>query len=666
MTVYRPTSRDSLYTEAFIDADEWRDEPVRHRYMHGGFVGTEARFSFYFPPPDQYEGRFFQPIFAVPGDEHLVGAGLRVGGITVDFALASGGYLVESNQGLAAETPAWGGETTIQGYRGSAAAAHYSRVVAAQMYGEHRPYGYCSGGSGGGYKTVSCLENSDAWDGGVPFILPHPTTFPNTLSADAHALRLVRDKLPLIVDALEPGGSGNMFEGLNTWQREALASLVRLGFPPRALFDTEAAFHAASWASLADRLIEVDPQYFEDFWTLPGYLGADFPEGLGPTRIQQKTTVKTVVNAQDVAVLGEVPWVVARHAGPGDPIGLAINNLQGNPNLQGATVTVTSGQASGRVLYIVDFMDDVVFVMGAFMGADSLKEMSAGDEVLIDNSNHLAYQTYYRHQVDRSFPEYDQLCSSGVPVYPQRNLLGPYFVRGQAGSNFSGRFGGRMIVVQNLMDEGAWPNHAVYYRGLVEAALGSRLEDRYRLWFNDHANHTGLPLGPDRTRPAKSTRLVDYSGSVQQALRDLSAWVEQGKEPPASTTFELVDGQVRVPLSALERKGIQPVVSVCVNGGARADVAAGETVSFDGIAELVPGAGTIVAAEWDFEGVGDYPLTSKEIDGSRQRVVVKASHAFAEPGTYFPALRVTSQRQGDLTTPYGRVQNLGRVRVVVR
>ncbi|WP_405182140.1 hypothetical protein [Nocardia sp. NBC_01377] len=33
------------FERPFIDIDEWRDEPVRHRYVHGGFEGTAARFS---------------------------------------------------------------------------------------------------------------------------------------------------------------------------------------------------------------------------------------------------------------------------------------------------------------------------------------------------------------------------------------------------------------------------------------------------------------------------------------------------------------------------------------------------------------------------------------------------------------------------------------------
>ena len=40
--------------------------------------------------------------------------------------------------------------------------------------------------------------------------------------------------------------------------------------------------------------------------------------------------------------------------------------------------------------------------------------------------------------------------------------------------------------------------------------------------------------------------------------------------------------------------------------------------------------------------------------------------SFIRPGTYFAVLRAASQRQGDATTPFARIQYLGRVRVVVR
>jgi hypothetical protein len=35
---------DPIFKVPYVNADEWRDKPVRHRYVHGGFKGTEARF----------------------------------------------------------------------------------------------------------------------------------------------------------------------------------------------------------------------------------------------------------------------------------------------------------------------------------------------------------------------------------------------------------------------------------------------------------------------------------------------------------------------------------------------------------------------------------------------------------------------------------------------
>lgn len=171
---------------------------------------------------------------------------------------------------------------------------------------------------------------------------------------------------------------------------------------------------------------------------------------------------------------------------------------------------------------------------------------------------------------------------------------------------------------------------------------------------------------PGDPAPVRTTRVVSYAGVLQQALRDLSAWVERGLAPPSSTEYEVVDGQVHVPPSASARKGIQPVATLTANGGTHPEVAVGATVEFAAVIEVPPGTGFVVAAEWDFEGAGDYPVVEGDLDGSMARLGVSASYAFTAPGTYFPALRVTSQRQGDVTTPFARVQNLARVRVVVR
>ena len=73
-TPYNP-AQDSMFSKPYIDLDEWRDTPVRHRYVHGGFAGTGTRFSFYFPAKEQYQGRFFQYITPFPDWNCLQTAG---------------------------------------------------------------------------------------------------------------------------------------------------------------------------------------------------------------------------------------------------------------------------------------------------------------------------------------------------------------------------------------------------------------------------------------------------------------------------------------------------------------------------------------------------------------------------------------------------------------
>jgi hypothetical protein len=75
----------------------------------------------------------------------VVGENIEAGGpmalATVDFAVASGAYLVESN-GRRLTATVGADDPTIHGYRAARAVARHSRALAAEMYGAHRPYGY--------------------------------------------------------------------------------------------------------------------------------------------------------------------------------------------------------------------------------------------------------------------------------------------------------------------------------------------------------------------------------------------------------------------------------------------------------------------------------------------------------------------------------------------
>jgi hypothetical protein len=329
----------------------------------------------------------------------------------------------------------------------------------------------------------------------------------------------------------------------------------------------------------------------------------------------------------------------------------------------GASVMVKSGVGAGQVLYVsnvVEGMYRVAFNPDTFQAVKGIK---AGDEVVIDNSAYLAVQTYHRHQLPSAdYVGYAQYRGGdGKPLYPQRStVIGPRQVTQYNGSVQNGKFDGKIVVVQSLLDEHTHPWAADWYRSKVKAVLGSRIDDRYRLWYTDNALHGGPSQKGD------SLRVVNYTGILQQALRDLSAWVEKGVPPPPSTSYKVVDGQVEVPPTAAERKGIQPVVTLIANGGARADVAVGQPVTFAGVIETPPNTGKVVGAEWDFEGSGDYPVTETLKDTQSTRVALTTTHTFTKPGTYFPVLRAASQRQGDAKTPYTRALNLSRVRVVVK
>jgi hypothetical protein len=658
---------DPLFAQPFVDIDEWRDKPVRHRYVHGGFKGTDALFSIYLPPKQKFHGRFFQPIPAISGDENsaqrlspLVSTAVTQENSTIGFAIDSGGYLVESNLGSKNMYPL--PDHTIEGYRTSAAVAQYARKVAGEMYGPGRIYGYAYGGSGGGFKTVSLAENTTGvWDGVVPYVLPSPMAS-NVFSVQAHAYRILKDKFPAIVDAIDPGGSGNMYAGLNPEEHDALLEATRMGLPPRTWFMYQRLGYGPL-AVLIDDWIKWDPGYFEDFWKVPGYLGANPPESLKRAHVQQQTTITRIVMSDEARKMG-IPIPMAAWGTNVVPAAIALANLPA-VDLKGASLIMKSGGAAGQRLSVTSVVNGLVFIG---IGAEAFKYVNSiktGDELMVDNSIYLAAQTHHRHQVrprDQNFYVFDQFRGpDGRPLYPQRSVSTSQLMAEQgAGSNQSGKFGGKMIVVETLVDEYASPWNADWYRWKVQQTLGSHIDDSFRLYYIDNAMHGALPY-----IKSDGTRIAGYLGALQQALRDVSAWVENGVAPPANTRYTMDDGQVVVPATAAQRAGIQPVVTLTVNGGKRADVTVGQPVTFTAVVEAPARTGSIVGAEWDFEGTGDFPVVG-QITTPAPRVTVTATYAFVKPGTYFPVLRAASQRQGDTATAYARVRNLDRVRVVVK
>ena len=178
-------TKDEQFGKGYIDIDEMRTRKlddgreIPFRYMHGGFEGTAVKFSFCFPEAEEYEERFYQYLSPFPGPEEEL-ASIAVTGIDdkIAFCITHGAYYVESNMGSGAIFT--NSDDNTMSYRSSAATAEYSRVMARKVYGyEHRPYGYVYGGSGGGYRTIACIENTNAFDGAAPYVIGSPYAIPN-------------------------------------------------------------------------------------------------------------------------------------------------------------------------------------------------------------------------------------------------------------------------------------------------------------------------------------------------------------------------------------------------------------------------------------------------------------------------------------------------------
>ncbi|MCJ2185877.1 PKD domain-containing protein [Novosphingobium beihaiensis] len=667
---------DPLFAHPYIDVDEWRDAPVRHRYVHGGFKGTDTRFSFYFPPKDEYQGRFFQHITPVPQSENLAQSVPPGRFNKIGFSIASGAYFVETNGGGKIDIAggAQMADPTITAYRANAAAAQYSRVVAQQIYGGKRPYGYAYGGSGGAYRTIGSIESTHGvWDGVVPYVPGSNMAIPNMFTVRMQAMRILDKKFPQIVDAVEPGGSGDPYAGLNPMETRALRVVTKMGFPMKSWFGWKT-MGVHGFAALYPGVKMADPTYFTDFWTKPGYLGHDDPHWFDGYRLQFATTVAEPITAAQAARMrlntdasnnkdrGGVDnaFKIPEGAEGQRIVGYRLAGTPPKVEFIGGDLLIKSGPEAGKDMPVAHIDGDIVIL--GFAEQSVASALKPGDQVQIDNSNWLAMETYHRHQVPGpEFKVWDQFRGEdGKPLYPQRPMLiGPLFTKATSGSGMTGKFEGKMIIAASLWDREAMPWQADWYLQRAAAHFGADADNHLRLYYTDHALHGDQQSNED------PSRIVSYEGVLQQALRDLSAWVEKGVAPPASTSYRIEDGQVIVPPTAAARHGIQPVVTLAANGGVRADVAVGTPVTFTGTITVPPGTGDLVAAEWDFDGKGTFPQSSKVAKGAKS-VTVTVTHTFDKPGTYFPALRGTSQRQDDFDTPYARIGNLGRVRVVVK
>lgn len=685
--------KDPVWNHPYIDLEEERERilsdgaRVPYHYIHGGYAEKGVKFSFCFPAKEVFKGRFFQYLSPFPGpDEEMASLALTGEDDRVAFALTHGAYFVESNMGaLSAFGP---GPDPHLLWKSSAAVAEYSRIKAMEYYGCERPFGYVHGGSGGGYKTMACIENTNAWDGGVPFVIGSPYSLPNTITLHVQGQRTLRRVFGQIVDALDAGGSGDMYAGLSEDEAAMLKEITAMGFPPRAWFlEANGLVDPGSLPVLTPGVKAHDPSYFTEFWTVPGYAGADPKSNAVRDRLQFTTKVVGVhlLGTQDQGEkvdLNDVDGAWKKQLADGKGAWIEVEELPEGDDLYlgGVNIEFADGAARGKVLLLEGMKRSEsgkggYLTIGMCFGMDDLNgvlsSIQPGDVLTLDNSDYIALQHYYRHQVppDLSFHAWDQFRNAdGTPSLPQRpDVMGPGFTG--TGTVQDGNLQCKAIVIQSLMDESTCPWCGDWYRGKVRESQGS--EENFRIYYMDRCLHGNVSS-------LKSNMVTNYLGALNQALLDMSDWVERGIAPLHSTVYENRENQIYAADTAAERKGIQPLVTLLANGKECVHVKAGEEVIFTASAQVPEGAGLITALDFDFEADD---LCSQEMEhknvfnvkGDVHRTVenglqggtAQVSHVYDRPGTYFASVLVKSQRGGDASALFTQVSNLARARVIV-
>ena len=163
-------------------------------------------------------------------------------------------------------------------------------------------------------------------------------------------------------------------------------------------------------------------------------------------------------------------------------------------------------------------------------------------------------------------------------------------------------------------------------------------------------------------RPVSSTT----AGHSNRRSRDLMEWVEDGTAPPAETGYTLdADQRLTLAPSAAERGGVQPVVRAAAERRRARRRRRRASRSRSAVEADAPRRRHDHRRRVGLRRHRRVPVPPMASTGHSASVRLETTHVFDTPGTYFPSVRVTAHRDGDVDAADCRLLNLGRVRVVV-
>jgi hypothetical protein len=607
---------------------------------------------FRFPAREFWRNRSFQR-------QHPTGGGV------VDNQMAFGNGAFSVNWMSARQ------ENLVATFRHHAAATRVAKAYANRLYGNSaKIHSYYWGCSGGGIVSMAAAENTTGvWDGvQVQCMGPTGTATYHSFFWQAHyTMAIPEAKREAIAAAAAPGGTGDIYAGLNDEEKAVLDEFIAAGYPLPVIGN-----HFKNLIPLVDpidiRLF--DQSYEDDFWTKPGYAGADPPEYLKAAYIDGWATITDIVRDGEGKItairfdpatlpkLGTIGdnyleyWLYAqdgttRIIDPERAIGVPTDNKQRFSllgNLDPATGLLSM---TGPILRGLERGSPIV------NRPLLLNALNVGGKVRVNNRFILAMYFYPRYSNIPGGRSYDQYRNAdGSPKYPQRDnleVLTHVQYRVMGGRIESGEIKTRTMILEGMADHLSWPLFNTSYAEQIQRALGPEAAERtMRLYVHDNGNHSVGGGEP---------------GVFQQSIQDLMAWAERGVVPPPSTVYTIRNGQVILAPRAADRRGLQPVMTFTVNGTQRAEIGVGQAVNLTARLEMPPKTGQIVQYKWTVDGKDDLPTV---VPNPQPQIEVARTLKFDKPGTYVVRLTVNAQRDGLLNpTNMTLMQNFDDVQVVV-
>lgn len=594
-----------------------------------------------FPAKQFWRNRFFDAVYPLAVSQSYIG--------DPTFEFIHGGYIVNVRPG-----------SPNLGYRVDAAAAKLAKAYANKLYGNSaRIYGYIYGISGGSIQTISAVEGTTGvWDGAMPTSVAIDALSLHSFMWDSlYMMAIPPAQRAAIATAVRTGSTTDIYAGLNAEQHAVLDEFLNAGFDRRAIEDGMWVFSLPFYT--AGGLASIDPAYEDDFWSKPGYEGANPPNYLAAAKVDGFATIVGIHHdAQNLptSIAFDPATVPAMGSMGGEGLQFYVYAADGKTRTVGVSNSSLNGDLNGATLTLKGPNDPVM-----------LNALSVGGKIRINNRYLLALCFYPRHDtVTNGDPAYKQyLNANGKPKFPQRPV--PAWMMNslstQGGTLETGNIKFKTFIVENLLDPSSYPYTASFYHSRIVKAIGPvRANEMVRIYYNDNANHADL----FEIKGDYNSFLIGFGGIWFHALEDLANWVERGV-PPVPSTHYFVDAhnQVRVPQQASERGGIQPVVTLLVNGADHATVGVNQPVILTGKIEAAPKSSKVLQYDWYLGGSPVQYEAPTVLDTPQVLVDVARTISFPKQGTYELTLRATAQRDGK-SDYWTNLQNLARVQIVVQ